>query len=31
MPSADYLAKVAQAGVDVLYVITGERLTEKKR
>ncbi|OQX14560.1 MAG: hypothetical protein BWK73_09195 [Thiothrix lacustris] len=26
MPSADYLAKVAAVGVDVLYVITGKRL-----
>lgn len=24
-PNADYLAKVAASGVDVLYVVTGER------
>ncbi len=27
-PKADYLAAVAQKGVDVLYVLTGERMAQ---
>lgn len=31
VPDMDYLAKIAKAGVDVIYVMHGERMTQPQR